>query len=84
MPGEYDAKKPLRRFGMNKNVSVWRGSLPPPTHFHIWIVDDSTIKIYREGRWVNMFDEATEVTSGLMSYTDKQILNLLNENLHWN
>lgn len=31
-----------------------------------------------------MFDEATELQSGLMSKTDKQILNLLNENLHWN
>ena len=69
---------------MNKNVSVWRGSLAPPTHTHIWIVNDSTSKIYRNGMWVDMFDEATEVQSGLMSATDKQILNMLNENLHWN
>ena len=69
---------------MNKNVSVWRGSLTPPTHSHLWVVDDSTIKIYREGMWVNMFDEATPSKSGLMSATDKQILDELSENLHWN
>lgn len=69
---------------MNKNVSVWRGILSPPTHTHLWIVNDNTIKIYREGRWVNLYDESTEVQSGLMSMTDKQILNTLNKNLHWN
>lgn len=69
---------------MNKNVSVWRGTLSPPTHSHIWIVNDNTIKIYRDGRWVHMLDEASEEQSGLMSMDDKKILNLLNENLHWN
>lgn len=67
-----------------KNVSVWRGALSPPTHQHLWVVDDSTIKIYREGMWVNLYDEATTEISGLMSYTDKQILDQLNEDLHWN
>ena len=69
---------------MNKNISVWRGALTPPTHSHLWIKDDKTIKIYREGRWVSMFDEASEEHSGLMSMSDKIILNMLNENLHWN
>ena len=69
---------------MNKNVSVWRGSLSPPTHTHIWIVNDSTAKIYRNGMWVDMYGEADIEHSGLMSASDKQILNDLNENLHWN
>lgn len=69
---------------MNKNISVWRGIVAPPTHSHLWIKNDSTILIYRDGSWVNMFDEASEEQSGLMSKTDKQILNILNDNLHWN
>ena len=69
---------------MNKNISVWRGSLAPPTHTHLWVVDDSTIKIYRNGMWVDLYGEATPTKSGLMSASDKQILDELNENLHWN
>lgn len=34
--------------------------------------------------WVDLYDEATTEISGLMSYTDKQILDQLNEDLHWN
>lgn len=69
---------------MNKNVSVWRGALTPPTHFHIWIKDDSNIYIYKERQWQPLLQEATSEQSGLMSKTDKQILDMLNENLHWN
>ena len=69
---------------MNKNISVWRGVLSPPTHTHIWIKDDTNIYIYREREWQPMFNEATQQQSGLMSKTDKQILDTLNENLHWN
>lgn len=31
-----------------------------------------------------MYDEATPHKSGLMSASDKEILDDLNENLHWN
>ena len=82
--GDLYVKKLQKRFVMNKNISVWRGSLAPPTHFHLWVVNDSTIKIYRNGNWVDLYDEATPVRSGLMSASDKQILDDLNENLHWN
>lgn len=69
---------------MNKNVSVWRGVTSPPTHTHIWIKDDSNIYIYREREWQPLFNNADTQQSGFMSKTDKQILDTLNENLHWN
>lgn len=69
---------------INKNISVWRGILSPPTHTHIWIKDDSNIYIYKERQWQPLFDDATSEHSGFMSKTDKQILDVLNENLHWN
>lgn len=69
---------------MNKNVSVWRGITSPPTHTHIWIKDDSNVYIYREREWQPLFNDATSEQSGFMSKTDKQILDTLNENLHWN
>ena len=69
---------------MDKNISVWRGVISPPTHTHIWIKDDDSILIYRERSWQPLIQDATEQKSGLMSKSDKQILDLLNENLHWN
>lgn len=69
---------------MNKNISVWRGVLAPPTYSHIWIKDDEHIFIYKYGSWRPLYEDATSDHSGLMSKTDKQILDLLNENLHWN
>ena len=67
---------------MNKNVSVWRGSMSPPTHYHVWIVDDKTMKLYKEGRWVNMLDN-TDIETNLRSYTDQQIINLIQDKLTW-
>lgn len=68
---------------MNKNVSVWRGILTPPTSTHVWIKNDKEALIYHNGDWVPIVGEATEQMSGYMSKTDKQILNMLNKNLHW-
>lgn len=69
---------------MNKNVSVWRGIISPPTHTHIWIKDDGYAYTYKNGVWEPLIKEASEQYSGLMSKSDKQILNILNKNLHWN
>ena len=68
---------------MNKNISVWRGIVAPPTYNHIWIKDDNTILIYKNNNWRPLIEDATHEQSGLMSKDDKQILDLLNENLHW-
>lgn len=69
---------------MNKNISVWRGILAPPTYSHVWIRSDNEILIYKNNKWQSLFDDATTESSGLMSKDDKQILMMLNENLHWN
>lgn len=66
----------------NKNISIWRGNLPPPTRAHLWLKDDG--KLYRfDKTWISFFDDATTEHSGLMTKTDKQILVFLNNNLHW-
>lgn len=69
---------------MNKNISVWRGALAPPTHSHIWIKDNNQILEYKERQWVPLIENATNEKDGLMSKSDKQILDMLNKNLHWN
>lgn len=69
---------------LNKNVSVWRGALTPPTHSHIWVKDDSNIYVFKYNDWRPLIEDSSTQVSGLMSKEDKQILNMLNENLHWN
>lgn len=70
---------------MDKNISVWRGILYPPTHSHIWIKDDTgVIYHYKNREWVPLIQLANLESDGLMSKSDKYILNLLNENLRWN
>lgn len=69
---------------MNKNISVWRGTLSPPTYNHIWLKPDGNLYWYKDEIWKKLISEATQSSSGLMSKTDKQILDILNENLHWN
>lgn len=66
-------KKLLNLYLMNKNVSVWRGSLAPPTHSHLWVVNNNTIKRWDPEHllWINLLTDATETESGLMSCTDK-------------
>lgn len=36
---------------MNKNISIWRGDQAPPTKYHIWVKEDNSINIYRNGVW---------------------------------
>lgn len=69
---------------MNKNVSVWRGALSPPTHTHIWVKDNGQLYEYRDREWQLLIPNATDQINGLMSKTDKEILDILNTNLHWN
>lgn len=71
-------------YSINKNISVWRGILSPPTHSHIWIKDDNLIYHYEDREWQPLYKNASKTADGLMSKTDKQILDMLNENLHWN
>lgn len=45
---------------MNKNISVWRGALAPPTYSHIWIKNDTDVLIYKYGAWRPLIEDATE------------------------
>lgn len=36
---------------LNRQISVWRGNSTPPTNYHIWIKEDSTIWYYKD-KWV--------------------------------
>lgn len=67
-----------------KNISVWRGVLAPPTYHHIWLKDDGILYEYRNSWKPINGILASEDQDGLMSKTDKQILDILNKNLHWN
>lgn len=35
---------------LNKNVSVWRGNMSPPTDYHLWL-DDNNLKIKKDEEW---------------------------------
>ncbi len=41
---------------MNKNISVWRGTQPPPTKYHIWLKSDGSINIFNENKWERLTD----------------------------
>lgn len=69
---------------MNKNISVWRGVLSPPTHHHLWLKDNGELYHYKERQWIPLYETASPEKDGFLSKTDKQIINMLNENLHWN
>ena len=49
---------------VNKNVSVWRGDLIPPTIYHVWIKSDGSQYIYDGEKWVSSFNSG-EYTSVL-------------------
>lgn len=36
---------------INKNISVWRGDLTPPTDFHLWELPDGTLKSLVDNQW---------------------------------
>lgn len=37
---------------INKNISVWNGSYPPPTNYHLWVRPDNTIFVNDGSKWV--------------------------------
>ncbi len=67
---------------IDKNISVWRGNLTPPTQYHLWLKEDKLYH-YNGEEWVeNQIDQATSKNDGLMSKEDKNRLdNLVYDNL---
>ena len=44
----------------NKQVNIWRGLDAPPTIYHIWIYNDSEMRIYTGEKWETFInDQAT-------------------------
>ena len=61
----------------NNNISIWRGSNPPPTQFHLWQKNN---KLYHfDGiDWIeNKVETASYENDGLMSKEDKERLDNL-------
>ena len=67
---------------IDKNISVWRGNLTPPTQYHLWLKENKLYH-YNGEEWVeNQIDQATSKNDGLMSKEDKNRLdNLVYDNL---
>lgn len=48
---------------INKNISIWRGTQPPPTNYHLWEKEDGGLYVYLDEKWQH-----------LVTPTDKTIL----------
>lgn len=54
----------------NKQVNIWRGSSDPPTIYHIWIYNDSEMKIYKDGQWETFLNDQ-ETLNRIIEILDK-------------
>lgn len=77
----------------NKQVNIWRGTEPPPTLYHIWLKDDSKLKIHNGEKWITILDDfktieelknlltkVTEIESKVNLLSEKKINNKLISN----
>ena len=45
----------------DKQVNLWRGTSVPPTIYHIWIYNDTQMKVYDGNEWVVFIDDAATI-----------------------
>lgn len=45
----------------NKQVNLWRGTTEPPTIYHIWIYNDTQMKVYDGEKWTVFIDDAATI-----------------------
>ena len=45
----------------DKQVNLWRGTSVPPTIYHIWIYNDTQMKVYDGNEWVVFSDDAATI-----------------------
>ena len=45
----------------NRQVNIWRGSGVPPTIYHIWLYNDTQLKIYNGEEWITILNDTTIV-----------------------
>lgn len=65
---------------INKQINVWRGPNEPPTKYHLWIINDSQLRLYDGTQWKTFLDNpgltvkdntdgSVTVASGTSSFT---------------
>ena len=40
----------------NKQINIWRGQDTPPTLYHLWLYNESELKIYNGVEWITVID----------------------------
>ena len=40
----------------NKQINIWRGQDIPPTLYHLWLYNESELKIYNGVEWITVID----------------------------
>ena len=45
----------------NKQVNLWRGTSEPPTIYHIWIYNDTQMKVYDGEKWTVFIDDTATI-----------------------
>lgn len=43
---------------INKNISIWRGSITPPTNYHLWEKEDGGLYVYLDEKWQHLVTPA--------------------------
>ena len=54
----------------NKPINIWRGSDVPPTLYHIWLFNESELKIYNGVEWITIID-SINIAERLIELSDK-------------
>ena len=54
----------------NKQINIWRGSDAPPTLYHIWLFNESELKIYNGVEWITIID-SINIAERLIELSDK-------------
>lgn len=55
---------------LNRQINIWRGDNTPPTDHHLWIFNESLIKIKVDDEWVTLID-SIDVTNKLLELGEK-------------
>lgn len=55
----------------NKQVNLWRGTIPPPTLYHIWLKDEKQLLRYDdESKKWEVFLDSTEISRVISEFMD--------------
>ena len=54
----------------NKQINIWRGQDIPPTLYHLWLYNESELKIYNGVEWITVID-SINIAERLIELSDK-------------